>query len=389
VASILCILYDDPPDGHPTGYARNRIPEIQLYPDGQTIPSPTATDFSPGALLGDLSGALGLRRFLAARGHTFITTSDRDGRDGAFDQALHEAEIIIIQACRPASLHAGRIAGAANLRLVITAGSGSDHIDLEAAAHRGITVAEITQSDSVSAAEHAVMLVLSLVRNAGPAASPNTTAPQPIAERARRAYDLEGMQVGSVGAGRTGFAFLRRLRPFDVRLHYTDPRRLPALVESELGLTYHPSVAAMASVCDVVSIHAPLNAGAAALFDTAMIGRMQRGAYLVNTAAQGICDPSAVAHALQTGQLAGYATDADNPPPACGMPARAAGATLSAQARYAAGTREVLECWFGGLPIRTEYLIIDRGRPTRAGARSYGIAGPHKGAPRGRSVRPQ
>jgi formate dehydrogenase len=186
------------------------------------------------------------------------------------------------------------------------------------------------------------------------------------------------MQVGSVGAGRAGFAFLRRLRPFDVRLHYTDPRRLPSLVESELGLTYHPSVAAMASVCDVVSIHSPLNGGTAALFDAAMIGRMKRGAYLVNTSAGAICDPGAVADALNSGRLAGYATDADYPPPASGIPERAAGSTLSAQARYAAGTREVLESWFSGEPIRAEYLIIDRGRPTRIGSRSYGIV-PHRG----------
>jgi formate dehydrogenase len=58
------------------------------------------------------------------------------------------------------------------------------------------------------------------------------------------------------------------------------------------------------------------------------------------------------------------------------MPAHAAGATLSAQARYAAGVREVLECWFAGEPIRARYLIIDRGEPTAVGARSYGLAAP-------------
>ncbi|HEY1414077.1 MAG TPA: NAD-dependent formate dehydrogenase, partial [Rhodopila sp.] len=97
------------------------------------------------------------------------------------------------------------------------------------------------------------------------------------------------------------------------------------------------------------------------------------------------CDADAVAEALASGQLAGFATDTDVPSPSSGptshaagaaMPAHAAGATLSAQARYAAGVREVLECWFAGEPIRARYLIIDRGEPTAVGARSYGLAAP-------------
>jgi formate dehydrogenase len=244
-------------------------------------------------------------------------------------------------------------------------------------------VVEITQSDSVSAAEYAVMLVLSLVHDRDPPVAIGDVHPRPMAERVRRAYDLEGMQVGCVGAGRTGFGFLRRLRPFDVNLHYTDPRRLPLLVENELGLTYHPTTAALASVCDVVSIHCPLNNETAALFDTEMIGRMRRGAYLVNTSSETICDRDAVAEALRTGRLAGYATDAGYPAPASGRAPRVAGSTLSAQARYAAGTREVLECWFSGERIRSDYLIIDRGQPTTVGARIYRLAGPGQGSVRG------
>ena len=63
-----------------------------------------------------------------------------------------------------------------------------------------------------------------------------------IADCAAREYDLEGMKVGTVAAGRIGSAVLRRLKPFDVGLHYTDRHRLPAEVEQELGVTFHPSV---------------------------------------------------------------------------------------------------------------------------------------------------
>ena len=69
MATILCVLYDDPKDGHPTTYARDAIPKIERYPDGQTTPTPEAIDFTPGELLGDVTGGLGLRRFLEDRGH--------------------------------------------------------------------------------------------------------------------------------------------------------------------------------------------------------------------------------------------------------------------------------------------------------------------------------
>jgi formate dehydrogenase len=186
-----------------------------------------------------------------------------------------------------------------------------------------------------------------------------------------------------VGAGRSGFAVLRRLRPFDVRLHYTDPCRLPLVVESDLGLIYHPNAATMVPACDVVTIHCPLQDRTARMFDADMMGQMKRGAYLVNTAQGGICDPDAIAHALESGKLAGYATDAAAKQLPSGMQVHVAGSTLSAQARYAAGTREILECWFEGEPIRNDYLIIDRGRLTNLGSRCYGIRHPAPSAPHG------
>jgi formate dehydrogenase len=373
---VVCVLYDDPTEGHPLVHARDGIPRVELYPDGQTMPSPSAVDFMPGDLLGDVTGCLGLREFLAARGHTLIVTTDRDGPNSAFDQALPEADIIICQACWPARLTAERIARAPRLKLVITAGVGVDHIDLEAASRHGVTVTEIAGSTSISGAEYAVMLILSLVHNAVPLLRPGAGADQTIGDYTSRAYDLEGMHVGCVGAGLSGFAVLRRLRPFDVRLHYTDPCRLPLAVENDLGLTYHPNAAAMVPACDVVTIHCPLHDRTTRMFDADMMGRMKRGAYLVNTARGGICDPAAIAHALETGKLAGYAADTSTKLLPSGMQVQVAGSTLSAQARYAAGTREILECWFDGEPIRKDYLIIDRGRLTKFGARCYGIRHP-------------
>jgi formate dehydrogenase len=382
MASVLCILYDDPVDGYPPGYARDGIPTIERYPGGQSTPTPERIDFTPGQLLGSVSGELGLRRFLEERGHELVVTSDKDGPGSEFEQRLPDAEVVISQPFWPAYLTAERIAKAPSLKLAITAGIGSDHVDLQAAIDRGLTVAEVTYCNSISVAEHVVMLVLVLVRDFLPAHQWAIDGGWNIADAVSRSYDLEGMQVGIVGAGRIGSAVLRRLKPFDVGLHYTDRHRLPAEVEEELGVTFHQDVESLVSVCDVVSINAPLHPETEGLFDADLIGQMKRGAYLVNTARGKICDRDAVAQACESGHLAGYAGDVWFPQPAPrdhpwrtmpnnGMTPHTSGTSLSAQARYAAGVREILDSWFDGHPIREEYLIVDGGKLAGAGAHSY------------------
>jgi formate dehydrogenase len=382
MATVLCVLYDDPVDGYPPAYARDGIPTIERYPDGQSTPTPERIDFTPGDLLGSVSGELGLRRFLEERGHRFVVTSDKDGPDSLFEQELPEAEIVISQPFWPAYLTAERIAKAPNLKLALTAGIGSDHVDLQAAMEHGVTVTEVTYCNSISVAEHVVMLILSLVRNYLPAHQWVLDGGWNIADCVFRSYDLEGMQVGTFGAGRIGSAVLRRLKPFDVGLHYTDRHRLPAEVEEELGLTFHPDAESLVGVCDVVTINAPLHPETEHRFDAELIGKMKRGAYLVNTARGKICDRDAVAQACESGQLAGYAGDVWFPQPAPkdhpwrtmphhGMTPHTSGTSLSAQARYAAGVREILECWFDDRPIREEYLIVDGGKLAGAGAHSY------------------
>jgi Lactate dehydrogenase and related dehydrogenases len=165
MAKVLCVLYPDPVDGYPKTYARDEIPKIDHYPDGQTAPTPSAIDFKPGELLGSVSGELGLRKFLEDAGHTLVVTSDKDGKNSTFDKELPDAEIVISQPFWPAYMTAERIAKAKKLKLIITAGIGSDHTDLQAAMDKGITVAEVTYCNSISVAEHVVMMILALVRN--------------------------------------------------------------------------------------------------------------------------------------------------------------------------------------------------------------------------------
>jgi len=382
MANVLCVLYDDPVEGYPPAYARDEVPKIERYHDGQTTPSPEGIGFTPGELLGSVSGELGLHEFLEQKGHRLIVTSDKDGPDSAFERELPEAEVVISQPFWPAYLTAERIARAPKLKLALTAGIGSDHVDLQAAIEYGLTVAEVTYSNSISVAEHVVMMILALVRNYIPSYQWVVDGGWNIADCVSRSYDLEGMQVGTVGAGRIGSAVLRRLKPFEVGLHYTDRHRLPTEVEEELNVIFHPSAESLVEACDVVTINAPLHPETENLFDAEMLARMKRGSHLINTARGKICDRDAVARACASGQLAGYAGDVWFPQPAPqdhpwrsmphhGMTPHTSGTSLSAQARYAAGTREILECWFDGRPIREEYLIVDGGTLAGAGAHSY------------------
>jgi formate dehydrogenase len=368
MAKIVCVLYDDPVDGFPKSYVRDDLPKLTHYPGGQTLPTPKSIDFVPGHLLGSVSGELGLRKYLESQGHQLVVTSDKDGPNSRFERELADAEIVISQPFWPAYLTAERIAKAPKLKLAITAGIGSDHVDLAAATERGITVAEVTYSNSISVAEHVVMMILSLARNYIPS-----------------------YQWVVKGGWKIGLAVLRRLKPFDMHLHYTDRHRLPKAVEDELGLTFHETAADMVPFCDAVTINAPLHPETENLFDDKMFARMKRGTYLVNTARGKICNRDAVVRALESGQLAGYAGDVWFPQPAPkdhpwrtmphhGMTPHISGTTLSAQARYAAGTREILECWFEKRPIRDEYLIVDKGKLAGTGAHSYSAGDATRGS---------
>jgi formate dehydrogenase len=391
MAKVLAVLYPDPVDGYPPKYARDDIPKITHYPDGQTTPTPSAIDFKPGELLGSVSGELGLRKFLEKAGHTLVVTSDKEGPNSKFEKELPDAEVVISQPFWPAYMTKERFDKAKKLKLVITAGIGSDHTDLQAAMEKGVTVAEITYSNSISVSEHIVMMILALVRNYIPAYGWVVRGGWNIADSVERSYDLEGMNVGTVAAGRIGLAALRRLKPFGVKLHYTDKHRLPKEVEKELDLTFHPTVESLVKVCDVVTINAPLHPETEDLFNDKLIGMMKRGSYIVNTARGKIVNRDAVVRALESGQLAGYAGDVWFPQPAPkdhpwrtmphhGMTPHISGTSLSAQARYAAGTREILENYFAGKPIRTEYLIVDKGKLAGTGAKSYTAGDATKGA---------
>jgi|TARA_B100001540_G_scaffold146126_1_gene129617 formate dehydrogenase len=388
---ILCVLYDDPKGGMPKNYPLNDLPKLDKYPDGMTLPSPKGRDFTPGELLGCVSGELGLRKFLESNGHTFVVTNSKDGDGCEADKHIVDADVVISQPFFPYYLTREKIEKAKNLKMAITAGIGSDHVDLQAAMDHKIDVVEVTYCNSRSVAEHIVMMIVSMVRDYHNQHRIVNEGGWNIADAVQRSYDVEGMHIGTVAAGRIGLDALRKMKPFDVHLHYFDRHKLPDSVEKELNLTFHESVESMVKVCDVVTINCPLHPETENLFDDAMISKMKKGAYIVNTARGKICNKDAIAKALKSGQLSGYAGDVWFPQPAPndhiwrsmpnhGMTPHTSGTSLSAQARYADGVREILECFFDGKEIRNQYLIVKDGQLAGMGAHSYSKGSATKGS---------
>ena len=180
-----------------------------------------------------------------------------------------------------------------------------------------------------------------------------------IADAVKRSYDVEGMNVGTIAAGRIGYDVLRKMYPFDVHLHYNDRHRLPIEKEKELNLTYHETVESLVSVCDVINISCPLHSETENLFDEELISKCKKGAYVINTARGKIVpQPAPNDHIWRK-------------MPNHGMTPHTSGTSLSAQSRYAAGVREILECFFDGNPIRNEYIIVQNGDLEGMGAHSY------------------
>ena len=379
---VLCILYDDPTNGMPTSYPMEDLPVIDKYPDGMTLPSPNGRDFNPGELLGCVSGELGLRKYLEGLGHTLVVTSDKDGDGCEADKELVDSDIVISQPFFPYYVTREKMESAPNLKMAITAGIGSDHVDLQAAMDHNVDVVEVTYCNSRSVAEHIVMQILVLVRDFTTQHKIVNDGGWHIADAVSRSYDVEGMHVGTIAAGRIGIDMLRKMKPFDVHLHYFDKHRLSNQIETELGLTYHESVESLVAHCDVINISCPLHPETEHMFNDELIAKCKKGAYIINTARGKICDKDAIARACESGQLSGYAGDVWFPQPAPndhvwrsmphhGMTPHTSGTSLSAQTRYADGVREILECFFDGDPIRNEYLIVQNGDLAGMGAHSY------------------
>ncbi|WP_181763583.1 NAD-dependent formate dehydrogenase [Streptomyces albidus (ex Kaewkla and Franco 2022)] len=316
--------------------------------------------------LATAENVLGLRPFLEDQGHELVGTSDTGAE---LDAELSDAEVLITTPFWPLYLDEKRIEKAKKLKLVVTAGVGSDHIDEDTAERHGISVAEVTGSNVVSVAEHNVMQILALVRNMIPAYQQAVQGRWDVAEAVRDAHDLENKTVGLVGLGAIGARTALRLKGFDVRmLYYANHRRSPA-EEATLGVKY-ARLDDLVAESDVICLALPLMEGSKALFGRDRLAAMKPGSWLVNTARGAIVDTDALVEALNSGHLAGYAGDTWYPQPAPAdhpwrtMPRHAmtihcSGMTVEAQERIAAGVKELLSAHLAGEPLPADYVLVD------------------------------
>lgn len=343
-------------------------------------------------LLGAIENELGIRKYIESKGYELVSTIDKDPEPtSAVDKHLKDAEIVITTPFYPAYITKSRIAEAANLKLAVTAGVGSDHVDLNAANERNITVAEVTGSNVVSVAEHVLATILVLVRNYNGGHQQAINGEWDIAGVAKNEYDLEDKVISTVGAGRIGYRVLERLLAFNPKkLYYYDYQDLPAEAIQRLNdvnkiLNGRDNIVErvekledMVSKSDVVTINAPLHEGTKGLFNKELISHMKDGAYLVNTARGAICNAEDVAEAVNSGKLRGYGGDVWDVQPAPkdhpwrsmnnkdqtgnAMTVHISGTSLDAQQRYAEGVKNILESFFSKkFDYRPQDVIVKDG----------------------------
>ncbi|XP_044466841.1 formate dehydrogenase, mitochondrial [Mangifera indica] len=322
--------------------------------------------------LGCTENALGIRNWLESQGHQYIVTDDKEGPNCELEKHLPDAHVLISTPFHPAYVTAERIKKAKNLQLLLTAGIGSDHIDLQAAAAAGLTVAEVTGSNVVSVAEDELMRILILLRNFVPGYHQIINGEWNVAGVAYRSYDLEGKTVGTVGCGRIGRLLLQRLKPFNCNLLYHDRVKMDPELEKQTGATFEEDVDIMLPKCDVIVINTPLTEKTRGMFDKDRIAKLKKGVMIVNNARGAIMDTQAVVDACSSGHIGGYSGDVWNPQPAPkdhpwrympnhAMTPHISGTTIDAQLRYAAGTKDMLERYFKGQDFPEQNYIVKAG----------------------------
>ncbi|KAG7698714.1 hypothetical protein KL930_001492 [Ogataea haglerorum] len=316
-------------------------------------------------LYGCTENALGIRDWLEKQGHELVVTSDKEGENSELEKNIPDADVIISTPFHPAYITKERIEKAKKLKLLVVAGVGSDHIDLDYINQSGrdISVLEVTGSNVVSVAEHVVMTMLVLVRNFVPAHEQIMSGGWNVAEIAKDSFDIEGKVIATIGAGRIGYRVLERLVAFNPKeLLYYDYQSLSREAEEKVGARRVLDIKELVAQADIVTVNCPLHAGSKGLINADLLKHFKKGAWLVNTARGAICVAEDVAAAVKSGQLRGYGGDVWYPQPAPkdhpwrtmankygagnAMTPHYSGSVIDAQVRYAQGTKNILESFF-------------------------------------------
>lgn len=229
--------------------------------------------------------------------------------DDDFALAAADADIIV---CARRRVDRQALELAPKVRFIQQLGIGYDNLDVTAIAAGGITAAYNPGFNTVSVAEHTILLMLALLRRFVTAEGMTRQGSFPtmafIGEHQAQMGELHSTTVGLVGLGSIGQAVAERLASFGPHVLYTARGRHDEAVEARLGVRYAPLPDLLAA-CDLVSLHVPLSPETRHLIGEAELARMPPGALLVNTARGPLVDESALRRAIENGHLGGAALD--------------------------------------------------------------------------------
>jgi D-3-phosphoglycerate dehydrogenase len=227
-----------------------------------------------------------------------------DGADRAqLLPALRDADAVIVRSAT--TIDAEALAAAPRLKVVARAGIGLDNVDVPAATKAGVMVVNAPQSNVISAAEHAVALLLAVARHV-----PQADASLKKGEWKRAKFtgvELAGKTAGIVGLGRIGVLVAQRLSAFGMRLVAYDPY-VPAGRAAQMGVRLLP-LDEVLQEADVVTIHLPKTKETAGLIGERELALLKPHAILVNAARGGLVDEHALAQALKDHKIGGAGLD--------------------------------------------------------------------------------
>lgn len=196
------------------------------------------------------------------------------------------------------------------LRLIANFGAGVNHIDLGAARRRGIIVTNTPGVLTEDTADMTMALIVSVPRRLAEGEKLVRSGQwSGWSPGGMLGYRIGGKALGIVGMGRIGQAVARRARAFGLSIHYHNRHRLPAVLEAQLGATWHPALDDMLGAIDILTIHTPLNADSRDLIDARRIGLLRPHVFVINASRGGILDEDALVDALEKGRLAGAGLD--------------------------------------------------------------------------------
>jgi D-3-phosphoglycerate dehydrogenase len=233
---------------------------------------------------------------------------DVDVRTGLSKAALAdiigEYHAVVVRSAT--TIDADLIAAADRLQVVARAGIGVDNIDIAAATARGIIVCNAPLSNTVSAAEHTIALLLALARRIP---SADHSLRSGAWERSSfQGTELHGRTLGVMGLGRVGTLVAQRCAAFGMKLIAYDPY-VSAERAAHLGAELVTSPQRLCEVADVITVHLPRTADTEGIIGAAELAALGPEGMLVNTARGGIVDEAALAQALSDGTLGGAALD--------------------------------------------------------------------------------